>query len=239
VSTGATDHDWIVETHALKKSYAHGHVQALDGIDLQVARGEFVAITGPSGCGKSTLLAMLAALEEPDSGTIRVDGWDASHRHRVNQYRRNVVGLVFQLHNLLPHLTAQQNVEVVMLGTHRSRAVQRAAARQLLEEVRLGDKLDRKPPEMSGGERQRVAIARALANNPSVLLADEPTGSLDPDSVELVLELFSRLREDHGLTVVMVTHDRDVASTADRIVHMSSGGRLVDPQPTGSTDSTR
>ncbi len=142
---------------------------------------------GPSGSGKSTLLHLLAALDRPDSGTLSVDGIDLTHLHAPDHYRRQEVGLIFQLHNLLPHLTALQNIEIAMVGTGRRRSEQRARARELLAEAGLRDKGDRHPPQLSGGERQRVAIARALANDPRVLLADEPTGSLDSASVDQVL----------------------------------------------------
>ncbi len=154
---------------------------------------------------------------------MRVGDYDLRELPDVNRYRREVVGIVFQLHNLLPHLDARRNIEIAMFGTHRSRRARRIRADQLLAEVDLADKAARKPPELSGGERQRVALARALANEPSILLADEPTGSLDPKSVQQTLKLFERLRE-HGITIVMVTHDRDVAAAADRVVPMESGG---------------
>jgi len=215
----------VVEAVGVVKEY--DGVRALDGARLVVHAGEWVAITGPSGSGKSTLLHLLAALDRPTSGVIRVDSRDLAQTRDLDHYRREVVGLVFQLHNLLPHLDALHNVEIAMLGTHRTRAQQRERARELLAEVRLDHLAARTPPELSGGERQRVALARALANEPALLLADEPTGSLDHRAVDRTLQTFADLRAAHRTTIVMVTHDREVAAAADRIVAMDEG-RIVE-----------
>jgi putative ABC transport system ATP-binding protein len=212
----------VVRTSDLRKSFSRGSVDVLRGIDLVVERGEFVAITGASGCGKSTLLHLLAALDRPTGGTIEVNGHDLNHLGDVNEFRRSI-GLVFQLHNLIPHLDAGRNVELAMFGTGRSAAERARRASQLFHELHLTEVLHRDPPRLSGGERQRVAIARALANEPSLLLADEPTGSLDAASVEVVVGLFEQLRGAHGLTVVMVTHDTAVASRADRQLVLADG----------------
>jgi len=217
----------MVETHDVVKVYTDGKVRALDGVDLTVATGEFVAITGPSGCGKSTLLGLLAALDVPDSGTIRVGQYDLGCLEHPDRFRRQEVGLVFQLHNLLPRLTVLENVEIVMMGSDRPHAERAAHARQLLADVGLAHLAGRRPPQLSGGERQRVAVARALANDPSLLLADEPTGSLDSHSVDTVLGLFQALRTDRGVTVVLVTHDEDVAASADRTIGMLDGRVVV------------
>ncbi len=213
----------LIEVHDVEKVYDDGMIRALDGLDLSVASGEFVAITGPSGCGKSTLLHLLAALDRPSAGTIRVDGYDLIHLRRNNLYRREEIGLVFQLHNLLPRLSVLGNVQIAMAGSRRPHAERSAYARRLLGYVDLDHLAGRRPPQLSGGERQRVAIARALANDPPILLADEPTGSLDSSSVEAVLGLFQRLRDERGITIVLVTHDNVVAGVADRVVHMLDG----------------
>jgi putative ABC transport system ATP-binding protein len=212
-----------VEVHGLEKTYDDGLIRALDGVDLTVAAQEFAAITGPSGCGKSTLLHLLAALDTPTKGTIRVDGYDVVRLHHASRFRREEVGLVFQLHNLLPRLSVRENVEIAMSGSRRPHRQRAAYADELLEEVGLGGLSDRLPTQLSGGERQRVAIARALANDPPVLLADEPTGSLDSASVDVVMALFRRLRQERDTTIVLVTHDEAVAGAADRIVHMVDG----------------
>jgi ABC-type lipoprotein export system ATPase subunit len=215
--------DSVIEALGLVKTYDAGRVRALDGVDLTVCRGEFVAVTGPSGCGKSTLLHLIAALAEPTHGIVRVNGRDLSKVRNLARFRRNEIGLVFQLHNLFPRLTAAANVEVAMLGTSRSRRDRVERANELLGRVDLAGREKRRPTQLSGGERQRVAIARALANEPQLLLADEPSGNLDTASVERLLELFGRLRSEEGVTILLVTHDPTVASAADRIIQMRDG----------------
>ncbi len=212
-----------VEAIDVHKLFDRRRVRALDGLTLTVSVGEYVAVTGPSGCGKSTLLHLLAALDHPDSGTLRVGGIDLSALRNPDHFRREHVGLVFQLHNLLPHLSVLENVEIAMFGTGRDRHVRRARARELLAAVDLGALEHRRPPELSGGERQRAAIARALANGPRLLLADEPTGSLDAGAVERVLGLLDELRQRDAMTIVVVTHDPSVASAADRVVRLRAG----------------
>lgn len=224
----------MIEVVDVVKEFRHG-VRALDGARLTVASGEWIAITGPSGSGKSTLLHLLAALDQPTSGTLRVAGEDLRSLHDPDAYRRATVGLVFQLHNLLAHLDAAANLEIAMMGTHRRAPLRRARARELLAEVGLGDKTNLRPPELSGGERQRVALARALVNEPRVVLADEPTGSLDPEAVARTLELFDRLRSQHLVTLVMVTHDPVVAAAADRVLRLEAGRLGVAAEPVASS----
>ncbi len=211
----------------VSKAFEDGRIRALDGASLLLERGEFASLTGPSGSGKSTLLNLIGALDRPDAGTISVDGavldgLDAS------EYRAATVGFVFQFHNLIPTLTALENVQVPMLGRGLGRAGREERARSLLHEVRLERRERAFPGTLSGGERQRVALARALANEPRLLLADEPTGSLDSDTGEQVLRLIERLRAERGMTVLLVTNDKDVAGTADRTL------RLLDGRITGS-----
>ena len=204
-------------------------VHALDGVNLTINHGEFVALMGPSGCGKSTLLHLLAALDMPTSGRIVVNGRDLRSAGN-DRFRRCEIGLVFQLHNLLTHLTALENVQIPMFGTGVNHAARLARAKMLLKEMGLSDKEKMIPPRLSGGERQRLAIARALANDPAIILADEPTGSLDSAAVERVLELFRGVRREHGVTILLATHDTHVASAADRMLYMRDG-RIVERQP--------
>ena len=213
----------VIAVRGLVKSYDGGRIRALAGMELTVDRGEFVAVVGPSGCGKSTLLHLIAALDAPDSGSIVVAGHELAKRRDLDHYRAEHVGLVFQLHNLLPSLTASENVQVPMFERERSPRQRRARADELLALVGLAGKERQRPTELSGGERQRVAVARALANDPPILLADEPTGSLDSKAGARILELLERLREERELTIVLVTHDSSVAARADRIVRMLDG----------------
>ena len=216
----------IIEIRGLVKTFEGGLVRALDGAELTVAAGEFVAVAGPSGCGKSTLLHLIAALDRPDAGTIKVNGRDLARERNLARYRAREVGLVFQLDNLLPTLGAGENVQVPMFELGLSASERRRRARELLAQVGLSNKEKNLPAELSGGERQRVAVARALANAPPILLADEPTGRLDSESGARVLELLAELRQSRRLTVVLVTHETDVAQQADRIVRMRDG-RIV------------
>ena len=213
----------VIAARDLYKSFEDGRIAALAGMTLQVEPGEFVAIVGPSGCGKSTLLHLIAALDTPDAGTIRVAGHDLAGERSLTHYRARHVGMVFQLHNLLPSLTASENVQLPMFELGLRRRLRRERAEHLLGLVGLEGRDRSRPPQLSGGERQRVAIARALANEPAILLADEPTGSLDSDAGRRILDLIEQLRRERELTVVLVTHDAPVAARADRIVHMLDG----------------
>jgi len=212
-----------VEVIDLVKTFDDGRTRALDGATFRVDEGEFVAITGPSGCGKSTLLHLVAALDKPDSGRIVVQGEDITRRRDLSRYRARTVGLVFQLHNLLPSLTAVENVEVPMYEAGLGLRERRKKALGLLEVVGLAGKARRRPPQLSGGERQRVAIARALCNDAPILLADEPTGNLDSKAGRMVIEALQDIHHERALTIVMVTHDPSIAATADRILTMLDG----------------
>jgi putative ABC transport system ATP-binding protein len=205
-----------------------GTVLAVDDVSLDVAPGESVALTGPSGSGKSTLLGLIGGLARPDSGEVLVDGTPPEEHGGLAGYHRDVVGFVFQLHHLLPMLTAQANIEVPLVAAGVGRAERHERARALLEEIGLGNRAEHLPGQLSGGERQRVAVARALANEPRLLLADEPTGALDSDNSARVLELLESARERRGMTMVVVTHDATIADRADRVMRMLDG-RLVDP----------
>lgn len=212
-----------VEVVDVVKTFDEGRTRAVDGATFSVTQGEFVAITGPSGCGKSTLLHLIAALERPDSGRIVVLGEDIIRARDLSRYRSRTVGLVFQLHNLLPNLTAVENVEVPMYETGLGMGERRRRALQFLGLVGLADKARRRPPQLSGGERQRVAIARSLSNSPPILLADEPTGNLDSKAGRNVMEALEAIHHQRGLTIVMVTHDPGIADRADRAIRMLDG----------------
>jgi putative ABC transport system ATP-binding protein len=216
-----------IDVRDVVKTFDDGRTRALDGATFAVYPGEFVSITGPSGCGKSTLLHAIAALERPDSGEIVVDGEEITKKRDLSHYRAHRIGLVFQLHNLLPNLTASENVQVPMYETKLSAGQRRKRAQELLELVDLGDKLDKRPAELSGGERQRVAIARALANEPPILLADEPTGNLDSKAGQRVLDVLRNVRRERGVTLVLVSHDPAIAGAAERTVRMLDG-RIVE-----------
>ena len=182
-----------------------------------------VAITGPSGCGKSTLLNVIAAIERPDSGRVLVDGVSVTDLRHPAAYRRDTVGFVFQLHHLLPMLTARANVELPLIAAGVPHGERRRRAVELLAEVGLRERAEERPATLSGGERQRVAVARALVNDPRLLLADEPTGSLDSESGSLVLSVLDRARERRGMTLLIASHDRDLGERADRVVRMADG----------------
>jgi putative ABC transport system ATP-binding protein len=201
------------------KSFEDGGVRALRGASFRVEPGELVALVGASGSGKSTMLNLLGALDTPDEGTIAIDG---SPIDDASAYRSAVVGFVFQSHNLLPTLTASENVQVAMFG-RRPRHERAARALDLLREVGLAHRVQARPGVLSGGERQRVAIARALANEPRLVLADEPTGALDSETGTQVLALLDELRRARGTTIVLVTNDDGVAGHADRVLRLHDG----------------
>ncbi len=214
----------IVETQNLVKLYGNGaEVRALDGVDMHVHRGGFVSVMGPSGSGKSTLLNMIGALDRPSSGQVLVNGEDLAKVRDLDTFRARTVGFVFQLHNLIPTLTARENVEVPMMGQSTGRGKRRRRAGELLELVGLSDRMNHLPNQLSGGQRQRVAIARALANQPALVLADEPTGDLDSQSGEEVIRLMHQLNHELVTTIIVVTHDPAVARQTDRILVMRDG----------------
>jgi putative ABC transport system ATP-binding protein len=206
----------------VRKSFEHGRVPALRDVSFTVAPGELVALTGSSGSGKSTLLNLIGALDTADAGSLSVDGRQLDELESPADYRAETIGFVFQSHNLLPTLTASENVQVAMFG-RLPRAERVTRARELLREVGLESRADARPGVLSGGERQRVAIARALANEPRLLLADEPTGALDSVTGEHVLELLERLRKQHGMTILLVTNDDGVAAHAERTLRLQDG----------------
>ena len=215
---------YVVETHDLTKIYGNGHeVRALDGVNLTVAAGELVAIVGPSGSGKSTLLNMIGALDRPTRGEVVIDGTPLSKVRNLDQFRSQTIGFVLQTHNLIPTLTAQENVEVPMYETSLSGAKRHARAQELLRLVGLGERMHYLPALMSGGERQRVAIARALANRPSIILADELTGMLDSRTTQDILALLTQLNAEQGTTMMVVTHNHEVARATRRVITFRDG----------------
>ena len=218
-----TSSEWIIETHDLTRIYGDGEaIHALDGVNLHVAPGELVAVMGPSGSGKSTLLNIIGALDRPSSGEAFVDGQNVAKIRNKDRFRAQKIGFMFQLHNLLPTMTARENVEVPMMG-YASLRERRKRSKELLELVGLGDRMNHLPNQLSGGQRQRVAVARALANNPPLVLADEPTGSLDTVSGQDLLKLLWELNKSHGTTFLVVTHDPAVARQTRRVLVMADG----------------
>jgi putative ABC transport system ATP-binding protein len=217
----------MYELERVSKTYRQGGrpVQALIDVDLTIADGEFVAVQGQTGGGKSTLLQLLGALDKPSSGTIRLDGADLGRMgaSELTRVRANRIGFVFQSFNLIPTLTAQENVETALAPTHIDARDRRTRAQAALESVGLGDRLGHLPSELSGGQQQRVAIARALVKEPKVLLADEPTGALDEDTRGEIVGLLESVWRERGLTLIVVTHDSWVAHRAQRRLHLKQG----------------
>jgi len=224
---GATPEDrWVIVTRGIKREYDMGGevVRALRGVDLAIARNEYVAIMGPSGSGKSTLMNVLGCLDTPDGGEYWLNGQLVSKMSddALARVRNKEIGFVFQTFNLLPRATALHNVELPLVYAGISSDERKRRAREALEKVQLADRMDHRPNELSGGQRQRVAIARALVNNPSILLADEPTGNLDSQTSEEIMRVFESLAST-GQTVVMVTHEPDIAAHARRVVVLRDG----------------
>ncbi|MGI5974735.1 MAG: ABC transporter ATP-binding protein [Paludibacter sp.] len=213
----------MIEAINIHKSFDELHV--LKGVNLKVEQGEIVAVVGPSGAGKTTLLQILGTIDNPDQGLVLIDGQDVSHLNEKQQstFRNLHLGFIFQFHQLLPEFTALENVMIPALiaGKDSKRAVQKA--KELLEHLQLSDRLEHKPSELSGGEKQRVAVARALVNNPKIILADEPSGSLDTKNKKELHQLLFDLRAQFGLTIIIVTHDEALATLSDRKIEMKDG----------------
>lgn len=216
--------EFVIETRKLVKTYGDGkEIRALDSVDLQVEKGDFVSIVGPSGSGKSTLLNMLGALDRPTSGEVYIDGTDLSKVHNLDLFRGRTVGFIFQTHNLIPTLTASENVEVPMYSIALSPGERKKRSHELLSLVGLSDRAHHLPNQMSGGERQRVAIARALANRPAIILADEPTGNLDSQNTVDIMNLLSELNRSQKTTLIVVTHNHEVARATHRVITLRDG----------------
>ena len=222
----APDADWVIVTRGLKREYDMGGevVRALRGVDLAIMRNEYVAIMGPSGSGKSTLMNVIGCLDTPNAGEYWLNGKEVSKMSddELARVRNKEIGFVFQTFNLLPRATALHNVELPLVYAGVSADERKRRAKEALERVQLGARMDHRPNELSGGQRQRVAIARALVNNPSILLADEPTGNLDSSTSEEIMRVFETLAEQ-GQTVIMVTHEPDIAAHARRVVVLRDG----------------
>ena len=225
--------DTLVSIHNLTKTYQRGpeKVEVLHGIDLDIAKGDFVALMGPSGSGKTTLLNLIGGLDTPSSGQITVEGEriDRMSAGQLSQWRSRHVGFVFQFYNLMPALSAQKNVELPLLLTHLGAAQRRRNAEIALQLVGLAERGKHRPNELSGGQQQRVAIARAIVSDPTLLICDEPTGDLDRHSAEEILNLLQLLNREHGKTIVMVTHDPKAAEYATHTLHLDKG-TLVEQQ---------
>lgn len=217
----------VIKATNLEKTYHETNVpvHALRGVDLEIREGEFTAIVGPSGSGKSTLLNIIGGLDRPSSGKIEVDGKDISGLtdNQLIDFRREKIGFVFQSYNLIPVLTARENVEFIMLLQNKSKAKRDARTEELMKAVGLADRLENRPSELSGGQQQRVAVARALASKPAFILADEPTANLDSESTRVLLDIMAKLNKEENITFVFSTHDQRVVDRARRVVSLVDG----------------
>jgi putative ABC transport system ATP-binding protein len=229
----------VIRVRAVTKELSLGKttIHALRGVTMTVYPREMVGIVGPSGSGKSTLLGLIGGLDTPTSGTVEIDGVEISRMNedRLTEIRNEKIGFIFQFFNLIPTLTALENVALPMQFARRSRFNPKTRARDLLALLGLKDRLNHRPAELSGGEQQRVAIARALANNPPLLLADEPTGNLDTESGAVVMQALHTIRDEAGTTVVIVTHDASLVAQADRVLTLVDGRIVADMTDNGRT----
>jgi ABC-type lipoprotein export system ATPase subunit len=231
-SAPSTPLQYIFEGIGIEKKYEDGQVQALRGVNFRVVQGEFLAITGPSGCGKTTLLQMLGALDRSTRGTLLYRGNSIPDLRDPSRYRALEIGFIFQAFHLLPTFTALENVQIPMFESPLTSRERKDRAVMLLKSVGLEHRLNHFPAKLSGGERQRVAIARSLANSPAVLLADEPTGNLDSENARHILELIIRIHREQSMTLVLVTHDMNIARQASRTIQMKDGRIVSDREST-------
>jgi putative ABC transport system ATP-binding protein len=220
---GAAAVNNMIIVKELEKTYDNGLIVALSGISFEMRAGEIVAITGPSGCGKSTLLNLIGTLDLPTSGEIWIDGKNMSTCRPLHRFRAVTIGFIFQFHHLVPSMTIMENVELPMCSLSVPKPVRFEKARQILNSMGLAERADFFPTKVSGGERQRAAIARAVANDPKIILADEPTGNLDTDNGEMVMDYLIDLCHEKGITLIITTHNPLVAARAGRIINMKNG----------------
>lgn len=228
----------MINIQGITKSF--GNLQVLKGIDLHIGKGEIVSIVGPSGAGKTTLLQIIGTLDRPDSGSVTVDGINVSglSTNKLSDFRNRHIGFVFQFHQLLPEFTALENIMIPAFIAGKRRSEAKARAEELLQFLGLADRANHKPNELSGGEKQRVAVARALVNEPAVILADEPSGSLDTKNKAELHQLFFDLRDKFGQTFVIVTHDEQLAAITNRTIHMKDGLLMPESTITSPNDPT-